>query len=223
MIERFFVKGATFTWAAPNPVTGSTDGTIVQSGNAAPPGMTFTGWDHEIPYSPQAPTLGLRANTVIPYYWLDYVHFRTAYVEPAASDVLTGFMSGCWICSWTEPGALLQRRVGHVGTVETVKKNEVPNTTVKAGFLNDVGVNGLGLTGYNPAQDAVWTFNEILALVNKSKQPGNLEAKIMSLVTSTDDFYSIVMILRRDKNTWVCGGKKRVLPSDRAAITLALQ
>jgi len=222
MIERFFAKGATFTWTPPAPVAGSTDGAIVQSGNATPPALTFTGWDHEIPYSPQAPTLGLMKNTLVPYHWLDYVHFRTAYVEPAANvDVLTGFMSGCWICKWNEPGAVLQKRVGHVGTVETVKKDQVPNTTVKTAFLNSVGANGLGLIGYNPA--GPWGLQEILAVMNKSKNSSQLDSRILSLVTANDDFFSILMILRRDKNVWVCGGRKKVDPSDRAAITAALR
>jgi hypothetical protein len=221
MIERFFTKGATFTWAPPGAITGNTDGILVQSGNANPPALTFTGWDHEIPYSAQAPTLGLNKNTAVQYYWLDYVHFRTGYVEPGVHDVLTGFMSGCWICKWTEPGALLQDRVGHVGTVETVGKNDPPNTTVKTAFRNSVGVNGLGLIGYSPA--AAWSFAEILALMNKSKNAAQLDARILSLVTANNDLFSIVMILRRDKNIWVCGGRKLVPPSNRAAITLALQ
>jgi hypothetical protein len=221
MIERFFVKGATFSWTPPPPVTGNNDGAIVQSGNAAPPALTFTGWDYEIPYSPRAPTLGLNKNTTVMYYWLDYVHFRTAYVEPGVHDVLTGFMSGCWICKWKEPGLMLQDRVGHVGTVEAVKKDQPPNTTVKTAFVNSVGVNGLGLVGYNPADP--WTFGEILAVVNKSKKPGQMDSKILSLVTGTNDFFSILMMLRRDKNVWVCGGAKKITPSNRAAIQLALQ
>lgn len=220
MIERFFVKGATFTWNAPSLVSGNTDGALVQSGKATPPPLTFTGWDSEIPYSARAPTLGLIKNTAVPYYWLDYVHFRTAYVEPGAQDVLTGFMSGCWICKWKEPGLTLADRVGHIGTVETVAKNQPPNTTVKNTFATTVGVSGLGLEGYNPAES--WSFAEILPLINKSKTPGQMDSKIMSLVTTTDEFYSILMLLRRDKNVWVCGGAKKVTPADRAAIQLAL-
>jgi hypothetical protein len=221
MIERFFTKGATFTWNPPPLVSGNNDGIVVQSGNAAPPALTFKGWDDEIPYSPMAPTLGLNKNTGVPYYWLNYVHFRTAYVEPGVQDVLTGFMSGCWICKWNEPGLALQSRVGHIGTVETVKKDQPPNTTVKTTFVNSVGVTGLGLIGYNPADS--WGFPEIMALVKKSKNPAQLDSRILSLVTANDDLYSILMMLRRDKNVWVCGGSKKVAPSDRAAIQLALQ
>lgn len=220
MIEKYFTKGATFTWAPPGAVTGNNDGALVQSGNAAPPALTFKGWDAEIPYSPEAPTLRLAANTAVPYYWLDYVHFRTAYVEPGGQDVLTGFMSGCWICKWNEPGATLQKRVGHVGTVETVAKDQPPNTTVKTAFVTGVGVTGLGLIGYNPAIS--WGLNEILAVMNKSKKPGNLDARVLSLVTATDDLFSIMMILRRDTNIWVCGGKKKANPSQRAAVVTAL-
>lgn len=221
MIERFFVKGATFSWTHPSPVTGNTDGAVVQSGKATPPPLIFTGWDHEIPYSPRAPTLGLMKNSPVQHHWLDYVHFRTAYIEPGGQDVLTGFMSGCWICKWTEPGAKLQDRVGHVGTVETVAKDQPPNTTVKTSFLNSVGVQGLGLSGYNPA--IAWDPVEIIALMNKSKNPGNFDSRILSLVTSADEFYAIVMMLRRDTKVWVCGGAKKVAPSDRAAIQVALQ
>ena len=220
MIENYFTKGATFTWAPPAPITGNNDGIIVAAGSAAPPALTFLGWDDVIPYSAQAPTLGLQKNANVPYHWLDYVHFRTAYVEPGARDVLTGFMSGCWICKWNEPGLALQKRVGHIGTVETVAKNQPPNTTVKTTFINNVGAHGLGLSGYNPG--GAWDLPELMPLQAKFKTE-LVNTKILSLVTAIDDFYAIAMIHRINKNIWVCGGKKKIGPSDRANTILALQ
>ena len=161
-------------------------------------------------------------------FGLNYVHGQTGLYSAGGADVLTGYMSGCWICTWTQVGA---RRVGHIGTIETVLSNQPPNSTVKTAFINNVA-NAVGLagnlTGYNPA--AAWNDLEVKKITRESKQNGLLDAKVMSLVTSNNAFYSILMI--RDmrvgpqgapQNLWVCGGKKRVNASNHAAVVLALQ
>jgi len=237
MIERHFVKGTTFSWAAPSPVSPPTmDGTIVQSGQSPGPGMTYQGLDTEIVYGPMPKPFsliyaktnspashGLTTGFSVPYVWLDYVLGRTAYQQPAAgSDVLTGFMSGCWICTWTQGGI---RHVGHIGTVESAAKDAPPNSTVKTTFstmITGIGA-GAGLTGYNPA--LAWSYGDITSVCKEAGNNwGNLagNAKVMSLATSANDFYSILMI-RRSPNLWICGGKKKVNASNQAAVLNALQ
>ena len=51
MIEGYFIKGTTFNWVAPSPITPpNRDGSVVQSGQNPGPAMTFAGLDHEILY-----------------------------------------------------------------------------------------------------------------------------------------------------------------------------
>lgn len=237
MIQQYFVKGATFTWTAPTPVSPpNMDGTIVQSGQTPGPLMTYAGLDNEIIYGPMPKGLsaiyarakppgshGLTPALNVPYVWLDYVLGRTAYQQPAAgSDVLTGFMSGCWICTWTQAGV---RHVGHIGTVESSPKNAPPNSTVKTTFRNMITGIGAGanLTGYNPALS--WSYSGIKSVckeagTNWANLAGN--AKVMSLVTANDQFYSVLMI-RRSPTLWICGGAKKVQSKNQAAVLNALQ
>lgn len=231
MIEQYFIKGATFNWVAPTSLTPpNMDGSVVQSALNPGPAMTFAGLDREIVYGAmQTPAaLGLTAHFSIPYVWLNYIHGQTAYIQPGGADVLTGYMSGCWICTWNHAGA---RRVGHIGTIETVPHDQPPNSTVKTAFINNVA-NALGpggnLTGYNPA--AAWDEFGAGKVARESKQHGLLDKKIISLVTSNNEFYSILMMkdmrvgpLGAPQNLWVCGGKKRVNASNHAAVVLALQ
>jgi hypothetical protein len=45
----------------------------------------------------------------------------------------------------------------------------------------------------------------------------------MSLVTTTNEFYSILMLQTKTPGKWMCGGKKKVNAHHRATIATALQ
>jgi len=235
MISKFFIKGTTFTWNAPQPISpANMDGTIVQSGQNPGPAMTYSGLDNEITYGKMRGPLasvyastsppqshGLNANQPVPNIWLNYVLGRTAYMQTAGGDVLTGFMSGCWITTWTEGG---NRYVGHVGTVESSPKDQPPNSTVKNTFAAKFAGNpsaGTNLKGFNPA--SAWSLSQIRSVCKESTTSwgsymGN--SKIMALVTRNNHFYSILMI--KNGNDWICGGSKRVHSKDQAAVLRAL-
>jgi hypothetical protein len=239
MISSFFVKGTTFNWTPPAqviPPPAQQDGAFVASSIAPPPAMTYAGLDATLPYGEgvgpfralwakahSPASRGLTAAAAAPHTWLNYVHGRTAYIQAAGGDILTGFMSGCWIVVWTEGGA---RHVGHIGTVDSAPKTSPPNTTVKQAFrakFTGGAPVGTNLTGFNPA--GPWGLNEIIN-VCKEMDPVNfgqytIKAKILALVTRNDHFYSMLMI-ERPGNVWVCGGQKRISASGQAAVLAAL-
>ena len=219
MIERYFEAGFTYNWNAPPKITTDpNDGTIFRSGLNNPPVMTYTGLHAGLYTKTALPsTLGININTVIPHRWLNYVHGRTAYVRSTHTDVLTGFMSGCWICSWHEGG---HRLVGHIGTVSFADRNQPPNTTVKQAFRNSAAMQpGSHIRGYNPA--LAWDPGETLQITNKTTLVQ--WAQVMSLVTTTNEFYSILMMQTKTPGKWICGGKKKVHAHHRATIQTALQ
>lgn len=203
MIERFFVKGARFQWAAPSAIsTQPKDGAIVVSPGVTAP-MFYVGLDDQIVDHglPNVSTLGLRKDMGITYTWLNYILGRTAKVT-VAGDVLTGFMSGCRIVTWNDGG----RNVGHIGTVESSSPTEPPNSTVKTTFRQAMPQN---VTGYNPA--GAYDFGEIAAMMAGMR--GTPSAKILSLVTGANQFYSILLFERMsERGIWICGGKKQVAP-----------
>lgn len=239
MISKFFVKGTTFNWNPPAqviPPPAQQDGAITASSIAAPPAMTYAGLDVALPYGEgvgplralwvktHSPvSLGLTPAVNVPYTWLNYVHGRSAFIQAAGGDILTGFMSGCWIVTWTQGGA---RHVGHIGTVDSAPKTSPPNTTVKQAFrarFTGAMPMGTNLTGFNPA--APWGLNEIVQ-VCKEMDPTNfgqytIKSKILALVTRNDHFYSMLMI-ERPGNVWVCGGQKRISASSQASVLAAL-
>lgn len=236
MIERYFVKGATFNWTKPPTISPpAMDGTAVSSGIKPGPAMTYAGLDPDIVYGPMPKPLhliyaktnppashGLVPGLAVPYTWLNYVLGRTAYKTLAAADVLTGFMSGCRICVYND--ATGARRVGHVGTVESAAKTAPPNSTVKATFRNAINWVGVAanLTGYNPA--LAFGYDDIKGVCKEAGADwGTLagNANIMSLVTANRQFYSILMI-KRSANLWVCGGKKHMAAKNQAAMLLDL-
>ena len=236
MISKYFVKGTTYNWTAPTSLNPNQDGTVVVSGQSPGPAMTYAGLDNEIVYGPMPgplaamykrttspASLGLNANQNVPYVWVNYVLGRTAYQQTAGTDVLTGFMSGCWIVTWTEAG---NRHVGHIGTVESAAKDQPPNSTVKATFSNKfTGAAPVGsqLKGFNPA--AAWNMGDIKSVCKEAGQNwGNLagNAKLMALVTQNDHFYT-VLIIRKSPNLWICGGAKRVSGEAQAGVLHALQ
>lgn len=202
MIERYFIKGACYRWNAPAAISNlPKDGSIIVNPPAVPGSMTYIGLDDEIfdPGLPNVSTLGFYVNLSFAYDWLYYVLGRTAKLG-TTQDVLTGFMSGCWIATWQDT----QRWVGHIGTIESVGKNEPPNSTVKINFSTSMPRN---VRGYNPAD--AWSFDEISRLMGPCKLKPT--PKILSLVTATGDFHSILLFNRMSEpGIWVCGGRKKV-------------
>jgi hypothetical protein len=239
LISKYFVKGTTFNWTPPTqiiPPQVQQDGSIFASNITAPPAMTYAGVDASLPYGEGTGPMrtiwakthtpasrGLLPGTNVAYTWLNYVHGRTAFIQAAGGDVLTGFMSGCWIVVWTQGGA---RHVGHIGTVDSSPKNQPPNTTVKQAFrarFTGALPMGSNLTGFNPA--APWGLNEIMN-VCREMDPLNygqftIRSKILALVTRNNHFYSMLMI-ERPGNVWVCGGQKRISGSGQSTVLAAL-
>ena len=202
MIENYFVKGARFSWMAPSAIsTQPKDGAIVDTPRVTAP-MFYVGLDDEIvDHSlPNVSTLGLKKDMGIPHTWLSYIHGRTAKVS-TMGDVLTGFMSGCWIAAWNSNG----RCVGHLGTVESAAKNMPPNSTVKNTFAMAMPQN---VMAYNPA--SAFDAGDIMPLLQKGR--GKPSAQVLSLVTATNQFYSILLVERTqepgERGIWICAGKK---------------
>jgi len=211
MIERFFIKGLRVIWpGGALDAQPGTDGAIILNPTQAPQPMTSDGMDGEL-YDlglPNITDLGLRKGQTIPFSWLCYAPGRTTKRMLSAGDVLTGYMSGCPIALWTENG---MRFVGHVGTIDS---NPPVNQLVRQTFANAMPHD---VTGFNPA--AAWQPNEIAGMMGKLKTVF-ADPKVMALVTTNGDFYSIVMfrLTTRAPNppvpasTFVVGGAKRVPP-----------
>ncbi len=213
MIEKYFMLGVRLKWACPGADSGKTkDGSIIDNPHRANSPMIYDGLDGQL-YNLSAPhvsTVGLKMRMKIPYSWLVYAHGHTTRLN-AAGDVLTGPMSGCLITVWTDEG---RRYVGHVGTVES---SATVNEKVKSTFAAAMPKN---TTGFNPAN--AWEPGEISKLMRKIKPLPAL--RIMALVTSGNQFYSILMFeLRAGKpNEWCVGGIKKVPPMNYQAIKTKL-
>ena len=199
MIEKYFQLGVRYQWQKPQNVDGPRDGKIVDSIRPTAP-LTYIGLGSIV--SPALMTthvsmLGLQMRMPVQHQWLDYTPGRIARVPIGGYDVLTGFMSGCIIARWTERGV---NYVGHVGTVES---DPSVNRTVKRAFAFAMPP---GTTGFNPLQ--AWT-NEIAFLSQRFTPPK--VPQICALVTTSGDFYSVVMFID-GPNEWYCGGIKKVPP-----------
>ena len=209
MIERYFITGLRLKWKFPGADAGSPkDGSVVLDPNRAAGPMTYDGMDGEL-YDVMAPhvaTLGLVKGQVIPYSWLTYILGRTSKKMLAGGDVLTGFMSGCLIATWTENG---MRFVGHVGTVE---ENAAANAKVKQGFAAYMPRD---TAGFFPL--AAWDAgSEIVPKARKFK--AGVTPKVLALVTTSGEFYSILLFMLGLSNDWCVGGIKRVAPLDYGAL-----
>jgi hypothetical protein len=203
MIERYFITGLRLKWAFPGADAGAPkDGTVIMNPNRAAGPMVYDGMDGEL-YDVMAPhvsTLGLSKGMAIPYSWLTYVLGRTSKKLLAGGDVLTGFMSGCLIAAWTENGC---RYVGHVGTVE---ENEQANQRVKQTFAAYMPRD---TTGFFPL--AAWDAgSEIVPKARKFK--AGVTPKILALVNTRGEFYSILLFMLGLNNEWCVGGIKKVPP-----------
>ena len=212
MIENYFKPGIRLKWTAPGDVRPPLmDGAIVDSTRAPTP-MIYDGLDGELidPHliHTHVRTIGLSMRMPIQYSWLDYTPGRTSRCRLGARDVLTGFMSGCIIARWQSPTGSY---VGHVGTIDS---NKAVNREVKKKFAFAMPKS---TTGFDPA--GAWRPDEIMLKLRKFKRlPAT---KIMALVTTTGDFYSVLM-LNLQGNEWCVGGSKQVQPirHDKLKLTL---
>lgn len=205
MIEKFFFKGAQFSWNPPPAIANAPqDGTIVPSPVTAS-NLVFEDLHptmYDVTQINKFRNLGIMKNQAVAHDWLCYIHGRTATLN-THNDVLTGFMSGCFIGVWNDANGL--RQVGHIGTVESAPKNAPPNSTVKATFL---GAPKTNVKAYNPA--AAWDPAEVLQIGTGFKNPSSAGwTKVVSLVTGTNQFYSILLMKHKwDDAKIVCGGIK---------------
>lgn len=209
MIEKYFITGLRLKWAFPGADAGAPkDGTVVVNPTRAAGPMVSDGMDGEL-YDMMAPhvsTLGLGKGRAIPYSWLTYVLGRTSKKMLAGGDVLTGFMSGCLIATWTENGC---RHVGHVGTVE---ENEQANQRVKQTFAASMPRDTMG---FFPL--AAWNAGaEIIPKAQKFK--AGATPKVLALVTTSGEFYSILLFMLGLNNDWCVGGIKKVPPLSYAVL-----
>lgn len=196
MIERYFQQGVRVKWDKnKDDTTGSMDGSTTLQAPATSR-MIYDGMDAELLNSMfHANSLGLNKGSSINFDWLDYKPGHTAKIIHRR-DTLTGWMSGCYICTWTEAGT---RYVGHNGTVDA---EGALNDRVRKNFRDNMPRDA---RGFSPA--SAWAPEEISVLGNRFKTIK--EAKIVALVTTTGEFYSMV-IFNMQNGQWCIGGIKLV-------------
>ncbi|MCX6252071.1 MAG: hypothetical protein NTX61_15145 [Bacteroidetes bacterium] len=201
MIERYFCKGIRVKWNCPKAyVGGAMDGSIINDPVQVRAPMLYDGIDPALGLTlPHVSTMGLNIGMPINFAWLNYVHGHTSRRLLSAGDVLTGPMSGCLIAEWTDRG---MRWVGHVGTVvgsDAINKKVkqqigIALPTQARGFYPDKEWGGADIP---PLQSQIQSFDKFARF------------EIFALVTTTCDFYSILMFhLGGDK--WCVGGCKKV-------------
>lgn len=204
MIEKYFVKGLRLRWAHPGDGTpGAKDGSFINQPPLPPQPMIYDGLDGELVNfgMPHVSVLGLTKGMSIPYDWLSYTIGHTCRT-PLTSDVLTGYMSGCPIVTWTDRGV---RYVGHLGTEDS---QPVLNTAVRKTFSDNMPRD---VQGFNPF--GAWDNSEIVPMVSKFKKGAGI--KIVALVTATGKFYSLLMFQFGNAlaiKEWCVGGAKLVPP-----------
>jgi hypothetical protein len=118
MIEKYFRDGIRFKWNAPAALHQPMDGSVVDNTGTTSP-MIYDGLESQL-IDPHlrifnVSTIGLTMRMHIQHVWLDYSLGRTSKCPIGPYDILTGFMSGCFIVRWTDRGV---RYVGHVGTID---------------------------------------------------------------------------------------------------------
>lgn len=214
MLERYLKRGIVIRWNKPNNVNGPVDGAIVNSIGSATP-ITYIGLsgrtealDSTFLLS-QPSTMGYQMNSPLPasYTWLDYAPGRTARVNLAGTDVLTGFMTGCLIARGTYNGVL---SVFHLGTVENPTVTNRVKQTFREQLPRDV-------TGFNPA--AAWSVGEH---ANINSQCGGSGTSVVALVTTSGSFYSVVLCNNRLLGEYTIGGIKQIPPIDRSVLLTRL-
>lgn len=216
MIEQYFLKGVRYIWCGAYDAPGAAmDGTVVANPTPQNRTMFYDGLDGELTNTAlgNGNGFGLRKGMGLPHEWLSYSVGRTT-KRTLPRDVLTGYMSGCPIATWTENG---QRYVGHVGTSDS---NPGVNTLVRKTFADYMPNDTLA---FNPA--GAWGPGEIATLMVQFK---NVYAnpKFLALVTTAGTFYSILMFnlgVKSPKNpvlmgAWCVGGVKLVAPMGYQAV-----
>ena len=201
MIEKYFRAGIRFRWTKPRDAIGLLDGTIVDS-REAPTSLIYDGLDGNVldPYLRQVhvSSLGLSMHMPIQYAWLDYAPGRTATLPFGPYDVLTGYMSGCIIAQWSSKGV---RYAGHVGTIDS--RPDV-NRPLKRNFAFAMAKDA---RAFNPL--AAWPSHEIEQILTQiNPRP---DQRILGLITTSGDFYSILMA-SMPNSQWCAGGIKKVQP-----------
>ena len=217
MIEKYFLKGVRLRWDGSYDAPVATmDGTIVN--NPTPPSrpITYDGLDGELINASlgNGTAVGLSMRAPVPHSWLSYSVGRTTKKLLAAGDVLTGYMSGCPIATWTENGL---RYAGHVGTYDA---NPAVNTLVRKTFADFMPNDTVG---FNPA--GAWGPGDIGALMGQFKNV-HANPRFLALVTTAGAFYSILMFNLGAKNpkfivpagSWCVGGAKLVAPMGYQAL-----
>ena len=216
MIEQYFLKGIRYNWFGSYDAPAATmDGTIVA--NPTPPNrpMFYDGLDGELTNAAlgNGNGFGLRKGMGVPHEWLSYSVGRTT-KRTLPRDVLTGYMSGCPIATWTENGV---RYAGHVGTYDA---NPAVNTLVRKTFADFMPNDTVG---FNPA--GAWGPGDIGALMGQFKNV-HANPRFLALVTTAGAFYSILMFNLGAKNpkfivpagSWCVGGAKLVAPMGYQAL-----
>jgi len=211
MIEKYFLTDARYKWNCPaHDVPPLKDGAIIDSPARANAPLTYDGMDPELNIGgPHPSTVGLTMRMNIPYDWLVYSHGKTTRLALGGNDVLTGPMSGCLIAEWTAAG---RRYVGHVGTIES---DPAVNARVKNTFADFYPSQG---RGFFPA--AAWPPGEIMPKMQKFKRMPAI--KIMALVTTSVEFYAILMF-HLGMDEWCCGGIKKVPPTNAMILKATLR
>lgn len=216
MIEKYFRAGIRYKWTKPNDSIGVLDGTMVDSKQAATP-LIYDGLDGQLldPLLRQVhvSTLGLSMRVPIQYAWLDYAPGRTARLPIGPYDVLSGYMSGCIIAHWTDKGI---RCAGHVGTMERPDVDRLVKRTFAFAMPKDT-------KGFDPFR--AWPTSEIADIARQVKptkaEPFRPQQKILALVTTHGEFYSILM-LSHPNHAWCAAGIKKVPPIDHDTLKLRM-
>jgi hypothetical protein len=225
MIEQYFKSGVRFLWNKPPDLVGSMDGSLVASAGQ-PTSLAYDGLDsHVAAIDPSlqgsivSATLGLSPKATVAHDWLDYAPGRTAHTKTGASDILTGYMSGCPIVRGTYGGFM---SAFHVGTVVGM---DAVNKLVKQAFAAALPSDA---TGFNPA--GAWSHGEIQAKQTQLGGARIAQEKIFALITSAGAFYAILMFNVDEKNGvgawtnaagvryWCVGGIKQVTPLSGATL-----
>lgn len=211
MIEKYFIPGLLVKWSAP---AGSVnfDGQIILSPNVQADPMICDGVGYLFnAMSPSLSSLGLTKGKTIPYKWLVYSEGQTTKRMLAAGDVLTGFMSGCCIATWTDGG----RWVGHIGT--TNARPEV-NTILKRNFLSRMPRDTAGFFPAEAWPEAPQKAMDVMNAMKIMKEPlTSVVPRIVALVTTGGEFYSILLLqlggpVVGQATLYCVGGIKKIAP-----------
>jgi hypothetical protein len=125
-------------------------------------------------------TFGLSGDGNRDFRWLEWMLGQVSEMRSNNSDVLTGFMSGCWITSYQRMGTWY---VGHVGT--DMLQNTVNSVAARLAWNNFAnGGAGANVQGFNPFNDP-WVGAPPVA------QPGEGSIKTLALVTGARTFHTV--------------------------------